>query len=538
MATNWPIGLGETTGDPLLIGGEVTTSGAVWFVSSTSGSNSYDGRSHRRPLATVAQAITSAATGDIIVLLDGHTETFAASITLTKTLTFVASGKTTAGLPTVKLSFAAGRTFTVNAAGTQFRNIWFPALTSPANRFTVTQVACVFQDCYFECGPADNGYAVVLGTGADRARFVRTKFISTSTTGSSQPGGGITSNVTLSGLTIQDCTFDGGYGNHAFLGFWAQADVTPIIVEGGNLTNGAELTLTDTTVGVVNISTAGGGIVNWQSTGSGIRTWPRGFWGSGDRLSSESPVITNMQAVYVSSLYGSDANDGQMSTPYATLAFAIGAEGSGIFFLMDGHTETFTANLNLTSGCWVVGMTRSNGQPTAKLTNNQAGNQPIFSMGSGSLLANVWIKADLQANTKGPVYVLSSTAQALIRGCYFEQTNTANASVTMETGTSMRVEDTTFLSTATSLAARPPYGISTTAAAVVTDVDLSGCVFDGGLKGYQFGGFDMFTAGATSKRIRLESCSLLRGAVAEVQTAQTGHAQVSTSTGGAATVVW
>jgi hypothetical protein len=121
----------------------------------------------------------------------------------------------------------------------------------------------------------------------------------------------------------------------------------------------------------------------------------------------------------------------------------------------------------------------------------------------------------------------------MIRGCYFECTSNSGSAVRVETGCNVRVEDTTFISTATSPPTRPASAITVVAAAVVQDVVLSGCVFDGGVKGFSgYAAEFSTTIGATSKRIRMESTSIVRGASLGMNSGVTGHVQASTVNGG------
>jgi hypothetical protein len=108
--------------------GSVFTTGTVYYVSSTSGSNENIGTDPAFPKATVAgaQSAATASKGDIVVILPGHTETLTAALTLSK-----------AGVGYVGLGYGSMRpTFTgngaidaisVTGANVMIANVRFPA---------------------------------------------------------------------------------------------------------------------------------------------------------------------------------------------------------------------------------------------------------------------------------------------------------------------------------------------------------------------------------------------------------------------------
>ena len=85
MPTNFPSGL-SSYGIPLPSGANLpTTTGKYFFVHSVTGSNGHSGDSPDRALATImgAHALCTAAKGDTIILMPGHTEAVIAAGTIT-----------------------------------------------------------------------------------------------------------------------------------------------------------------------------------------------------------------------------------------------------------------------------------------------------------------------------------------------------------------------------------------------------------------------------------------------------------------------
>ncbi len=265
-------GIGETTGDTLATAEPLITSGNIWFVYSTTGVNDVSprGLSRTEPLATLAQAITNSSNGDIIVLLDGHTETIATGgLTISKNLIIVGSGSSS-GLPTVKLTpFGEDAVmFTISGAAVQLRNIWFEERTvDSTTNATISVTGANFQmiGCYCQLGQYD--YATLsLGSGADRARLVNTTFISTATSLTAQPDTGLVVAAAISDLDIDGCVFSNG--THGFSSAYAltasAAAITRLRAQSLSMLLSANATFHTSTIGHVNVQTStGNGHVLW-----------------------------------------------------------------------------------------------------------------------------------------------------------------------------------------------------------------------------------------------------------------------------------
>lgn len=212
-----PNGLGQDLGDSLaVVGSPLYTTGEVWYVNSAGGSDSYDGRNHLAPLATTSQAITNASAGDVIVLMDGHTETLSSVISISKALTIVGGGQSD-GKPTANFTASSSNNiFSIEADNVQIRNIYFKETTYPnssGGHINVQTGSGLFlmEGNYHECG-VDMTHAVVLvSTASGPVSFRNTTFVNTGTDATDPPLTAIDDRQGYTGVVLLDgCTFDGG----------------------------------------------------------------------------------------------------------------------------------------------------------------------------------------------------------------------------------------------------------------------------------------------------------------------------------------
>jgi hypothetical protein len=221
----YPNGAGGTTGHSLATRSPVwaLNGGFIWYVHHTgTDAASPAGRRREAPLATLAQAHTNASAGDIIVLLPGHTQSLSAAQTFNKAqLTLVSEGTGSS-----RARFTCSGTvamFDVTAAGVRFGNLYFPASTAvPTARIRTAAARTVIEDCYFECGTSDTAEAVAYVTGAGTATVRGTSFVATAAT----PAIGIEVVNAMTGLELEDVTFDGGSYGWTDYAFKATAAVT------------------------------------------------------------------------------------------------------------------------------------------------------------------------------------------------------------------------------------------------------------------------------------------------------------------------
>jgi len=207
-------GVGGTTGAALALLAPLYTSGDFWYVSSTTGSDAAAprGKERIRPLATLAQAVTNAAAGDIIVCLSGHAETLTGSQAFASAnITLLGEGS---GSSRPRFTRNADIVmFNVTGAGFRIDNIFFPASTvaSALSRVKFAGINDRMTGCYFECGTLDNGPSLETVTGAAQVSVTGgTYFVSTSTTAASQPDSGIKITNAITDLELDTVIFDGG----------------------------------------------------------------------------------------------------------------------------------------------------------------------------------------------------------------------------------------------------------------------------------------------------------------------------------------
>ena len=255
MGNFLPNGIGETVGDDLSTSEPIYMSGNVWFVQSTTGTDAASpaGKNKAEPLDTLNQAITNAVSGDMIALLSAHTETRTSTFTITKSLTIVGCGTTSAKpAPQLLNNSAAGSLFTINTSGiyVEFRNIYFPAQvqSNSATKFSIGQGNVRFVGCYFEANVFDTAAIVTLPTTGTESEvfFDGCTFISTGASSSSQPlaaiaGTAITGHVRLDGTTFSNGSY--GWSGASAVTITGAGSTETVKGVGVNLLLGATLTL-------------------------------------------------------------------------------------------------------------------------------------------------------------------------------------------------------------------------------------------------------------------------------------------------------
>jgi len=266
-----PNGTGETLGDSIVTDGSLYTAGVVWYVLSTIGTDAVSpaGKDKEKPLATLAQAQTNASSGDLIVLLNGHTETLTSTLSITKSVIIAGSG-TTSGKPGVQMksNSAASNCISLAADGAQIRNIYFPTnvQSNSGYRLQVTSaVDTAIIGCYFECGANDQGPGAQILSGATGCRIENCTFISTATTTTTRPVRGLYINGSLSDIRVKGCIFSDGTVGFSTAAFDASTSaLTRCCFEELSFLLGADFLQHASTTGWVTITTAtGGGRVSW-----------------------------------------------------------------------------------------------------------------------------------------------------------------------------------------------------------------------------------------------------------------------------------
>lgn len=264
MAAPNTIDPGGSTGDRLATASTVAiaNAGYVWYVGNSvvgaadaaaTGGALDGGRRREKPLLTTAQAITNAATGDIVVFLSGHAETLSGAVTINKGLTFVSEGT---GSSAARFTCAGAiAMFDVTAANVRFRNLYFPASTAvPTARVRIATAGCQVVNCTFECGTNDTARALSFVTGAGNCRVEGSTFRATAAT----PANAIEVVNAMTGLDLQDVTFDAGAFGWTSYAFQGTAAITSASFMGINLLNGSDLHFATGSSGFVEYTASGG----------------------------------------------------------------------------------------------------------------------------------------------------------------------------------------------------------------------------------------------------------------------------------------
>jgi hypothetical protein len=219
----YPNGLGENgVGDvlasaaPIYIGG--SSGAAIWWVNSTSpyaaDAGGIAGQDRERPLLTLAQAVTNAAAGDIIVLQAGHTETRTAALAIAKALTIVGIGKIGSKPAAQLLNNSAAASLLTITAPVELRNIYFPANlqlnTAAKISFSTASAGCRVVDCYVECSVNDNNAGISIANNTADVTLEGTTVISTAASSSNRPGYGIRLGTGIGTLVTNGLTLSGG----------------------------------------------------------------------------------------------------------------------------------------------------------------------------------------------------------------------------------------------------------------------------------------------------------------------------------------
>lgn len=267
MIRDYPNGTGQALGDILATCRPLRTSGNIWYVNSATGSDAASprGENDARPLATLGQAITNAAQGDIIVLMDGHAETLSADTTIPANTTVVGGGLS-GGLPTVKIAFDATHILALSTRA-RLHNVWIQTRTSAGSN---NRVQCagsnVVRGCYFECSATDTGPGLVIN--GDNCRVETTTFVSTATSSASQPESALktATEAVMTVLRMVGVVFDGG--TSGFSNFYACdlgfGEIDEMELEQISLLRGADMKCNAASTGFVNIAQATGGArVDW-----------------------------------------------------------------------------------------------------------------------------------------------------------------------------------------------------------------------------------------------------------------------------------
>lgn len=247
----WPGGIGQALGDYLVTEEPLYTGvGKTWFVSSVTGDDTNGGTDATSPFATLGQALLEAGTGDMIVLLSGHTETYTATNDVTSSIAIVGAGSS-GGKPTVKLRMnaASAAVFSVGEQSVLIANIWFQTNEQSNNKPMInignTANFSQIRGCYFELTVNDGGGGAIGNspTGANGCLIEDCTFVATGTSVATAPSHAVATDA-MDGFVMRNCVFDGGsvsFTSYAY--FEPSTGSTFARFEGISLLRGADMYL-------------------------------------------------------------------------------------------------------------------------------------------------------------------------------------------------------------------------------------------------------------------------------------------------------
>lgn len=232
----------------------------------------------------------------------------------------------------------------------------------------------------------------------------------------------------------------------------------------------------------------------------------------GDQLVTCKPLYSSGSIWYVNSSGGVDGATPagkNREKPLATLAQAVtNAADNDIIELMSGHTESPAVGQTIAKKLIIVGGGSSNGRPTVKMGNTGGGGINRYTVTAANVeFRNIWFLSSTVAGITG---IALSGALFRCKGCYFELTANDLSAIAFAAGAdSARVVNTTFISTATSVASQAITAMRTNA--TVSDLELDGVTFSAGTVGFSNPyAFDF--SGGIINRLKAENINLLLGA--------------------------
>ena len=534
----YPNGTGGALGDELVTETQIYTTGIIYYVHHT-GNNSNTGQFRQKPFATLVHALTVIADCDVIVLMDGHTETISAPQTVSTNGVKIVGEGISDGNPTVMLtsSLTDQTMLTVSGSSVALAGVHVRggSAQSTLPRVLWTGIRGMLRGCYFECDAGLTGAAAfaysIFATGM---RIFSTKFVVTSTT--TQPIYGVLSQGSTD-AEFEAVTFDGGvvgFGIGGYVDFSIFAGTGParLRCQQMRLLNGAGFLTADDTTGYLGISERTGAAVV-----SGFANHlAGGFRQIGDPLLADTELYMSGLPIYVHYGTGNDSNSGRDElAPKKTITGALSVTGDECYFIvcLPGHSEPLAAGIVAGSiGVTIIGCGTTDGKPSCRIYGNGEGPNTPLTTGAQCYFRNLWLDHNIVATSNQTRIVLMSQVYSELRGClvtvgYRDQ---VGVEVSMDKVT---VRDTKIESAGTGDTTRPTRGLYGSAAKA--DIDLRGLVLSNGTHGFTISAID--ASGVVLTRLYGIAMSLLFGADVKLTTSTTGLLNPET-TSGSALVSW
>ena len=249
---------------------------------------------------------------------------------------------------------------------------------------------------------------------------------------------------------------------------------------------------------------------------------------------------------YVDSQTGDDSNSGKdRKFPKATVGAALGAFSGddNVVMCMTGHAEEFSGAVSLDDRTSLVGEGAVAGVPSVELT-LAAGATNLLELGNGdgiSEVRNIRFRppgnAAVPGNTTGS-FITGDKVACRILGCHFDFDEFSQGDgVIMSSGANYWIYKNCFFTNVDDtdpVVARPKPAIKIDGGSPIILLEMCGCVFDGGLHGFDDGSQNPYAFDGSIQQIqqvRILNMSLLRGADFKLESTSTGHVSVAQATG-------
>lgn len=255
-------GIGSTTGYKIGKAKPFITSGNVYYVSSTTGSNSNTGKERNKPKSTLLATLSAMSSGDTAVIMANHSEYLDASIALDG-LTIVGEGSGRS----MPLLLPRSGAFAVSSLESTFYNVSFGRLSATDYGlyavFNVDCNSCAFYGCRFSSPiSADLSMVTVI---ADYALFDSCVFtcLAPAAQDEIQFTYGLDSRVKY--LTMRNCVFDGGpFGWPCTGAALIENSPSNVMITNTRLYNGSQFFLASGVTGTV---------ANWTCDATSLVQW-------------------------------------------------------------------------------------------------------------------------------------------------------------------------------------------------------------------------------------------------------------------------
>jgi hypothetical protein len=155
------------SGAPFMNLSRLWTDGDIWFVHSGRGSNNNDGRDPLRPRASIANALTQvrASRGDIVCVLEGHTETVTAAIAMSVAGVSIIGLGVGRARPAITGSGAID-VINITAANCLVQNLrLIGAAADVTALINIAAADCRVAQCYFQPGATPLASVTITGAG-------------------------------------------------------------------------------------------------------------------------------------------------------------------------------------------------------------------------------------------------------------------------------------------------------------------------------------------------------------------------------------